>query len=344
MRPPIQIACVLAVVASCLGWSQPGRAWGPTGHQIVGQIADASLNANAQKQVTEILGYSLGTAAPWLDCVKSVSASFKYSINPMYQKPCDAFMPGAENSTVNDLPEVQRMDDYVKRNWSNCVGRPGKGCHEDYHFADVDPVNTRYGDFYGTNEHDVVHAINAALLVLQDKPAPAPFSIKDKKEALFLLAHLVGDLHQPLHVGAIYLSPAGEEVHPDQPGMSEEQKKASETAGGNSLTLDGKNLHSIWDQVPGTWPSAVRAAVVAKGGAIAKTPGRLEELAALWASDTVAESEKAFARLKFDPQSGKNWPATATVESYNKFVSDLAQTQIEKAGARLAQLLNAVWP
>ena len=23
--------------------------------------------------------------------------------------------------------------DYVERNWSNCQGRPGKGCHEDYH-------------------------------------------------------------------------------------------------------------------------------------------------------------------------------------------------------------------
>ncbi|WP_409362753.1 S1/P1 nuclease [Bradyrhizobium sp. CIR18] len=33
--------------------------------------------------------------------------------------------------------------------------------------------------------------------------------MKDKKEALFVLSHLVGDLHQPLHVGAVYLDSAG---------------------------------------------------------------------------------------------------------------------------------------
>jgi len=335
---------MLAVVILCVGWSSLGHAWGPTGHQIVGQIADESLNANAKKRVSEILGYSLSTAAPWLDCVKSVNASFQYVIIARYQQPCEPFMPQATSSTVNDFPEVQRMSDYVKRNWTNCQGRPGKGCHEDYHFADVDPLNKRYGEFYGTNTHDIVHAINAALLVLQDKPAPAPFSINDKKEALFLLAHLVGDLHQPLHVGAVYLSAAGKEVHPDEPGMSEEQRKASETAGGNYLQLGGKNVHSIWDQMPGTWPADLRDAIVAKGGAIAKTPGRLDELAALWASETVVESEKVFAGLKFESQNGKIWPATSTVDSYNKLVSDLAQTQIEKGGARLAQLLNMVWP
>ena len=51
-----------------------------------------------------------------------------------------------------------------------------------------------------------ISAINAAIRVLQDRPkATAPLSITDKKEALFLLAHFVGDIHQPLHVGAVYL-------------------------------------------------------------------------------------------------------------------------------------------
>jgi S1/P1 Nuclease len=57
--------------------------------------------------------------------------------------------------------------------------------------------------------------INAAIMVLQNMPAPAPFSIKDKKEALFLLAHFVGDLHQPMHVSAIYLDPNGNFVDAD---------------------------------------------------------------------------------------------------------------------------------
>jgi hypothetical protein len=45
----------------------------------------------------------------------------------------------------------------------------------------------------------------ATTQVLKGGAAPAPFSLKDQREALLLLTHYVGDLHQPLHVGAIYL-------------------------------------------------------------------------------------------------------------------------------------------
>jgi hypothetical protein len=335
------LALLLLVVSAA--WSCPSYSWGPTGHELVGQTADALLTPNAKTQVSKILGYSLETAAPWLDCVKSVNSSFRYVINPMYQKPCDPFMPNATNATLNSLPEVKRMDDYVQRNWSNCQGRPGKGCHEEYHFADVDPQNRGYGDFYGTSEHDIVHAINAALMVLQDKPSLAPFAIKDKKEALFLLAHLLGDLHQPLHVGAVYLSSAGHEVHPDKASMTAQQKEASATAGGNFIELGSKNVHAIWDEVPGTWPPTLRDKVVAQGKTVPKTPGKLETLAVVWASDTIVETGKAFTGLTFGTKAGKDWPATATAD-YHKHVSALAQEQVAKGGARLAQLLNTIWP
>ena len=45
---------------------------------------------------------------------------------------------------------------------------------------------------------------------------PQPFSFETKQEALRVLAHLVGDVHQPLHVGAIYLDAPGNAVNPAQ--------------------------------------------------------------------------------------------------------------------------------
>ena len=51
------------------------------------------------------------------------------------------------------------------------------------------------------------------------------------------------------------------------------------------------------------------------------------------------EAEKAFTGLTFDSKSGKDWPATA-----NAHVSALAEEQVAKGGARLAQLLNTIWP
>ena len=69
-----------------------------------------------------------------------------------------------------------------------------------------------------------------------------------------LLAHLLGDLHQPLHVGSIYLDLDGKPVHPDTPGLSDEAKTASETAGGNRLRLGLRlELVGVEDQLPVEW-------------------------------------------------------------------------------------------
>src|SRR4029079_4853653 len=127
--------------------------------------------------------------------------------------------------------------------------RPGHGCHETYHFADVPVQRDRYDKAYpGTSEHDIVSSINDAILVLRNLPAPLPFFIRDEKEALFLLAHLVGDLHQPLHVGAIYLQADGTAVDPDPANASAVEK--STTHGGNWIIDNEKKLHSDWDGIP----------------------------------------------------------------------------------------------
>src|SRR5262249_46797677 len=149
-----------------------------------------------------------------------------------YRIPCTSF----------ETPvEAARMEDYVARNWSNCAYQAGHGCDESYHFTDVAIQHCDYSRNYtGTSNHDVVGAINAAIAVLQVRPAPMPFSIRDKKEALFLLAHFVGDLHQPLHVGAIYLDRDGQPVNPDLRGLD----PATETAGGNFIDDDGRSFHS----------------------------------------------------------------------------------------------------
>ena len=176
-----------AVLAIC---STSAFAWDAAGHQVVGAIADQLLGANAKQHVGQILGYDLKTAGPWLDCVKSVAKQdddghFSYVVDPQYEPPCTPF--------ANEHP---RMEDYVKRNWFDCrypAQGADRGCHNTYHFDDVAIQRDRFDkNFQGTTDHDIVAAINAAIAVLLDRPAPQPFSIIDKKEALFLLAHLLG--------------------------------------------------------------------------------------------------------------------------------------------------------
>ncbi|HEX7647953.1 MAG TPA: S1/P1 nuclease [Noviherbaspirillum sp.] len=125
------------------------------------------------------------------------------------------------------------MTDYARGNNTNCPNW-GKNvsCNKSFHFADIDIEHDSYATRYvDAHDYDIVHAIDAAILVLQDQPSNVPFNFASKKEALMLIAHFVGDLHQPLHVGAIYLAPDdGSAVDPDAGAYD----PAPDTTGGNA--------------------------------------------------------------------------------------------------------------
>jgi hypothetical protein len=212
----------------------------------------------------------------------------------------------------------------------------------------------------GTSDHDVVSAINACITVLQDwptpspgpqdRPAPAPFSIKDKKEALFLLAHFVGDLHQPLHVGAIYLDSKGMRVDPDATGLDPN----TETQGGNAIKDGDRNLHSEWDEIPEAWGLVPDAAMLDYAKGVPVTRGPIRGWAAIWASESVKQAQAAFPKdLTFSfvpkdaefPGSPPHWNVHfADKPAYDRDAEKIKRAQLAKGGARLAQILNAIWP
>lgn len=322
--------------------SGPAFPWGYQGHEVVGSIADQLLEGHpAKQQVQSILGFELRVAAPWPDCVRSVvrndDGTFKYTPNPLhpeYRIPCTSF----------ETPSgTARMEDYVKRNWDNCIYIPGHGCHESYHFADVAIQHYYYNRAYaGTSDHDIVSAINAAIAVLKGQPSPAPFSIKDKKEALFLLAHFLGDLHQPLHVGAIYLDASGNLVNPDGPGGLD---PATETAGGNRIGDGPHNMHSEWDAIPADLGRSADPAMVQRARAVPTTPGHVGDWASAWASDTVRASHTAFTGVTFSGNGPLKWKVNfSDRDAYLHTQDKLKRDQLAKGGAHLAELLKAIWP
>jgi hypothetical protein len=93
--------------------------------------------------------------------------------------------------------------------------------------------------------------ISAAIAVLQGNDSPPPFKFTSKKEALRVLTHYVGDIHQPLHVAAVYLDPAGHVVDPDMGTFNPQ----TETHGGNDLFIGNKKLHGEWDSISGPFTS-----------------------------------------------------------------------------------------
>jgi hypothetical protein len=320
----------------------PAWAWYDQGHEMIGAIADTMLgNSKAGVQARQILGYGLASAAKWADCVRGVhkdASGFKY----------EAGSPGC--SEFESPAEVARMVDYARRNWSNCRRLPTDGCHTRYHFADVAIQRDGYSrSFFGTGNDDIVSALDSAVLVLQFQPAEPPISIRDKKEALLLIAHLVGDLHQPLHVGALYLRPDGSLTDPDVPSGQNPGaiEKNNATRGGTDILIEGRaNLHAMWDDVPHDWGRNATPELVAKAKAVPPSKANVDMLAALWAGETVRLSNEAFKGLTFGPRNDQGkW--TATVDNaflYRTKLENMQRQQIIKGGARLAELLREIWP
>src|SRR6476620_4940399 len=195
------LAMVAGVLVAVLAVSdaRSAFAWGPDGHKTVATIADNLLKGTkAAQEVKAILGSaSLADAAVWADCAKAVDKdTFVYKESADHPE-CHPFEPSGEADMIA----------FVKRNATNCHPKPTEEiCHKQYHYADIPIQHEDYRSSYaGARTDDIARAVTAAIAVLQGKESPPAFKIEGKREALLLLVHYVGDIHQPLHVGAVYL-------------------------------------------------------------------------------------------------------------------------------------------
>src|SRR6185295_14975537 len=100
-----------------------------------------------------------------------------------------------------------------------------------------------------TPDNDVVHMLNICIRTLQGNPDPDhPLS---KRQALKLLVHFIGDMHQPLHIGCGYINvngPNGTIVIARDPKAIKLKNFPSDN-GANQLIIDNdkKKLHGYWD-------------------------------------------------------------------------------------------------
>jgi len=331
----------LALMSALL--SNPTFAWGPDGHHTVGAIADRLLaGSSAATEVGAILdGLTLQDAAVWADCAKGVDPTQDYAYTSAGQYP---------ECAIFETPALEaEMSNFVRRNDTNCARRPTEeSCHKQYHYSDVAIQRDHYAlGTAGTRNDDIVAAVGAAVQVLKGDAAPAPFNFKDKREALLLLAHYVGDIHQPLHVGALYLDAQGKPVDPDSGTFD----PATDTRGGNQIITvnastkkKGANLHHTWDEIPATMTAAhVGSAWLAQARAVKPTSGAAAGWSTTWASETLGQAQLAFKGRTFGPKVGNVWTVTLPA-SYSNTMSSIKKQQLTRAGARLAQILQSIWP
>lgn len=345
------------LLATALALPALAHAWGSDGHQTVATIAAGLIKGTpAEGRVAALLGdIPLPLAAIWADCAKGISPGRGYTYPS----------PGKydECAPLETPARIAEMADYVKRNDKQChIGMDEDSCHRQAHYADVALQRSRYLlGFTGTREDDVVGALRTAILVLQGKPADGPPHFKSPREALLVLVHLVGDVHQPLHVGALYLDAQGKRVDPDKTGFDEK----SFTVGGNSIWVVGApkpvvpasaaagepvtagfgplKLHTLWDGVPDKFKAnRVNAAWLAEARKIRPNQGDPVDWPARWASQSLDQAGLALQGLTFSARQSTHWTVVLP-SGYSARADALKRQQLTLAGAKLAQLLKAVF-
>lgn len=205
-----KLACVLAL--SCAFLSAEALAWGNEGHRAVGSIAEKLIKgSNAEKQVAALLlpGESLESITNWADGAKGGVG---------YPVPTDEQLA---YTTVNPR-------------------------HNEYHYANVPFQLEHYTDgVVGGAEVDIVQTLKQAIAVLQGKTDlahnPRNFT---RRQALLLVAHMSGDIHQPLHMGSAYIGADGKFVVPGKK-LDIDAVNIFESRGGNSLLLDDDKLEAL---------------------------------------------------------------------------------------------------
>jgi hypothetical protein len=180
-----------------------------------------------------------------------------------------------------------------------------------WHYINM-PFDVKYEDSEKNKDGDLVSGINKCKEVLLDKNA----SKEDKAFYLKMLVHLIGDLHQPMHVGR------------------------SEDKGGNDIQVrwfnDGTNLHSVWDSKMIEHYNMTFTELANNTDKISKEQIKYLQKGSIadWANETQQLAIKVYGSAEVGEKLGYNYV-------YNNF--GLVRSQLQVGGIRLAEVLNTIF-
>lgn len=355
-----------------LALGRPALAYGPDGHKIIGAIADRKLaNTPTGARVSTLLdGYTLEEVSITADTIKQ------------WDK------PGIDDPKVQKYfsshPKIaEQLREFWEANPPTTDDKSAVPSHHWFHYTDVPLVGeTKYGDGkFGRSQWDIVHMMRYCIAVLQARESEENARKITKPIAVILLAHFVGDIHQPLHVGAQYFDAKGQPIDPEGGGENFPDE------GGNSLRLKLRRdfvprkkdpkLHAFWDgdAVLGNLPQFLDT--MPKEERQAKMDAAAKELSArltkeapknwrlpadlpvsdypeAWANEILPLARQVHARLRYqnvtpkldhEKMVGDGEVVEEPMKdglSYSKWSARMVLRELQLAGWRLADLLEKV--
>lgn len=324
-------------------------AYGPQGHSLVGAIADRRLakNKDVAKEIAEHLdGVTLERAATLPDEMKSWDSKNCGNKNP------------SNRAIIGSAKLNGELRAFFKANL--CDSKPS---HHEFHYTDV-PVTG--GEDYddgtvGRGDFDVVQMIPYCIRVLKGEVPEENERAITKGVAIVLLTHYLGDIHQPLHVGAEFFDADGEPFRPTA------SNHGFEDQGGNKLTLftffngqltSAGKFHGYWDSqtVRNAFGDAANSTVANQLARKEPAGWRLSGAAETWAEKIANEmlpvAREAHTRLQYadvETKSGAKFIVGGRAEErkpkpggkfYAVWAHETAKKGIHKAGWRLAAILE----
>jgi hypothetical protein len=226
--------------------------------------------------------------------------------------------------------------------------------HDTYHYANRPFQVDRY-EFpsLGARPTDIVQMLRESVRVLRGSS-----TMFTRREALRLLAHLVGDIHQPMHISSGFVTASGalRFIVPTGP------TGWRPTLGGNALVYgpqDRFNLHSYWDShivnlARGQDDAVAYAARLFQEMAVAqewKDTGDVETWPQRWATEGLAYAKDAYRGIEMEEYIGPDetgrtahrWRIRQPPD-YDGRSRARVRAQLAKGGYRLAAVLRAIWP
>jgi len=321
-----------------LAATSPSWAWGCKGHQGVALIAESHLTPHARETALSIL-----KAVP---------------IDPTLPRYCGAsgLDPFADASTWPD--DIRKL-------------RPDT---PPWHFIDI-PRGAPKSDmakYCPSQEGCVTSALTEQIRVLRD-PKETP---QAKADALRFVIHFVGDIHQPLHASTnndlggncVPVTFFGQAPQEGAPGRRLVEPGGSVQNNPDSGSFH-PNLHEVWDvEIIERFSSGESSQNLAKeldrkfSARMRAWQSRPADFSAwAWESHELAEKVAygelphripiaaprpiaSCADLSATERAGLLQLRENLADDYENAAAPVVQEQLAKAGARLASLINSIWP
>lgn len=268
------------------------HAWNSAGHRLSALIAWQQMSETTREAVSEALN--------------------RHPDHPLWVSKASSSEPAAIFAEASTWPDSIRNDprfyDEDRQSPTAAIaGLPDNARHKHWHYVDLDAKGQR-------TKGELDRQIDRLSRVLRSTTQNDQITY-----ALPWLIHLVGDIHQPLHVGH----------HDDEGGTRTEIENPL------SKRLPFSSLHTYWDDLPG--PSSLRGKRLEKFAhrLIELHPAPVQGNVALWRDESHRLLSNAY------PENGSLLPAIT--ESFDQQSRQTANRRISEAGYRLGRLLERLF-